>query len=135
MLARSNEVEEPNRGQDGAALIRDSGRARVYAVLYSFVVLMFAYVSYSEGEDLVTSFDDLAVVVVGLVALGFIAMRRRRPSLCSLGRLNNILFIMGLWMVVFSIFAFEIEAGFPEDLADEIPKVIVSTLLLINRLV
>jgi hypothetical protein len=127
---------ESNQRQSEQRLIRDYGRMRAYAALYSLAVLTFAYTAYFvEGEDLVTSFDDIAVVGVGALSLLFIAARWRKPSLLSLARLNNVLFIMGLWMVVFSIFALEVEAGFPDDLADEVPKLIVSLLLVMNRFV
>ena len=109
---------------------------RVYAFLFLVAVPMFAYISYAvEGEELITSFDDLAVVGVGAIALLVIAIRWRKPSLLRLARLNNILFILGLWMVVFTIFAFKVEAGFPEELVDEVPKLILSLLLIVNRFV
>jgi hypothetical protein len=136
LLIDGKERGKSNQGQSERELVRDHGRARTYAALYSFAVLTFAYVAYFvEGADLVTSFDDLTVVGVGVVALLFLAVRWRKPSLLSLARLNNILFMLGLWMIVFSMFAVEIEAGFPDDLVDEVPKLIVSLLLAVNRFV
>jgi hypothetical protein len=38
-------------------------------------------------------------------------------------------------MIVFSIFAFEVEAVFPDELVDEVPKLILSLLLVVNRFV
>lgn len=134
MVLADKKEGQANNGKDGLGLVRDYGRARAYAALYSFTVLAFTYTAYFvEGEDLVTSFDDLAVAGVGVVVLLFLALRWRKPSLLSLSRLNNILFVLGLWMVVLSIFALEIEAGFPDDLLDEPPKLIVSLLLVVNR--
>ena len=116
--------------------VHEYGRMRVYAFLFLVAVSMFAYISYAvEGEELITSFDDLAVVGVGAIAHLVIAIRWRKPSLLRLARVNNVLFILGLWMVVFTIFAFEVEAGFPEELVDEVPKLILSLLLIVNRFV
>jgi hypothetical protein len=97
---------------------------------------MFAYTSYFvEGAELISSFDDLAVVGVGATALLLAVVRWRKPSLLRLARLNDVLFILGLWMIVFSIFAFEVEAVFPDELVDEVPKLILSLLLVVIRFV
>ncbi len=116
-------------------LSRDYGRARTYAVLYSFAVPTFAYVAYFvEGEELVASFDDLAIVGISVIGLSLLVIRWRNASLIRLAKLNDILFVLGVWMVIFSVFAIETEAGFSEDLVDEVPKLVLSILLVANRL-
>jgi hypothetical protein len=94
----------------------------------------FAYVDFFvEREELIASFDDLAVVGIAVICLCLIAARWRRPSLMSVVRLNDALFVLGLWMVVFSVFGLEVENGFADDLLDEVPKLGLSIVLVANR--
>lgn len=117
-------------------LSRDYGRARTYAVLYCFAVPTFAYVAYFvESEELVASFDDLTIIGISTIALSLLVVRWRKASLIRLAKLNDVLFVLGLWIAVFSVFALEVEAGFSDDLVDEAPKLVLSILLVANRLV
>jgi hypothetical protein len=88
---------------------------------------------YSEGDLLVTSADNVATLTLGILGLVILGVTWKMNSATQLRRTNNILFVPGLWLLVFSIFGYEIEAGFPEDIADDILKILISLALVANR--
>ncbi len=121
--------------QEQRKVVRELSRRQVFLYLFGLAVAVCIYFIFTEGEELVTIIDEVLVAVVGVIGVFATAIRWRKGSFSQLKQLNNFMLILGVWMLVFSIFALEIEAGFPEDLADDIPKLFISLALIINRFV
>ena len=120
---------------ESSSLSREIARRRVSIYLLAFTLIFYSYITYAEGDMLVASFDDMASAVLGGIGVGLLALRWRKDkdSQIEKRKTNNMVLIIGLWLLVFSIFALEIEYGFPDELTDDVPKLLIAISIVINR--
>jgi peptidoglycan/LPS O-acetylase OafA/YrhL len=114
---------------------RERERRRAFLFLSALLAALMTNALATEGDMLVTAFDDVAILVLGLFEISVIALQWRKRPRPQLRRANDMMSIVGLWVVVFAISAFEVEAGFSEDLADEVPALLIGLAMVVNRLI
>ncbi|AAY81308.1 hypothetical protein [Sulfolobus acidocaldarius] len=107
-------------------------RTRVF-LFFSITLLVFGSDIAAEiADNMVYPLDDILVLVLGIVGIVlYFAMRSR--SVEGLKRLNNIYLTVFVVALAIKLVWTIIEAPHPDDMADDIPAVIILAVVIANR--
>jgi hypothetical protein len=117
------------------SLTKELGRRRVSIFFWALLFIAIANVVNEENDLVLHVADDYADLALAVVALGIIALWRKRKSLKDLKKLNNVLAVLAVIVILATIFAITQEYTDPTDFGNEIPTLLFGIFLLINRFV
>jgi uncharacterized membrane protein len=111
------------------------GRMRVSAFFFGLSVVAFIPVINEESDIFSHVLDDYLIIGISVVAIIVLAMMWKKQEMPQLRRTNNILFVLAVVALAIAFMALAIESGDSTDVADDIPKLIFSIFLIVNRFV
>ena len=79
--------------------------------------------------------DDLAIFLIMLGVVGFLAVSWKKQTSTDLRRQNNVVLGAAVVALAFQILAFPLEASDPMDFGNEIPFLIILLATIVNRFV
>lgn len=102
---------------------------------YALLLVAISDTAISESDTFLRAIDDYVAIILAVVALAVLFGWWKRQSLSDLRRGSNIVTVLAVLVLLATIFAITQEIGDPKDFGNEIPSVIFSIFLLINRFI
>ena len=108
----------------------DHARRRAFVFFFVPTALIFSIEALLERDQLTHYVDDVLDVAFALIALSYFAVTRRTPEKVTVA--NRLGGAVAVAIVAATIFAVSQEINDPEDFGNEIPTLVLGSILIVN---
>ena len=119
----------------GDEIWKERSKRRVFIFLSVFFVLSMLVDVFVEADKLKAAADEIAIVILGLVAISLFLVWQNKRSLAELKSQNNIVAMLVVLMIIAKVYGIIVEAGTADDFGDEIPVLIGLVVMLANKFI